>query len=411
MQNSFIILIGKLITLISKAFNLGSGSTWPGHIALIVNKNFIKETLHNTQTPIKSGQTKVVLVAGTNGKTTTSRMITTILKENHKTVFQNTAGANLLNGIASAVIMHSGFNGKIHKDYGIFEVDENILPLLLKELTPHAVILLNLFRDQLDRYGEIDNISKKWKTALQALPSSSVVILNADDPQIAFLGKDIPAKVINFGLEDKKLDQKVLEHASDSMYCPNCHTRLSYQAIYYSHLGIWHCPKCQLKRPRLNVSSAYYPLAGTYNKYNTLAAVALVQNEHLTDEQIIQALKTVTPAFGRQEVLDIENKRIQIFLSKNPASFNQSLETIANLGAKTLLIVLNDRIPDGRDVSWIWDIDFEKYMTRFEHIIVSGDRVYDMALRLEYAEKEFRISNFKFQIELILDEAIKTSSI
>jgi UDP-N-acetylmuramyl tripeptide synthase len=410
MLNILLILLGKCINFTSRIFNLGNGSTWPGHIALSVNKNFICEI-------IKYSPIKIVIIVGTNGKTTTSKMITTILEKNKKSVMHNTSGANLLNGIASSFIFNTNVFGKVNKDYAIFEVDENVLPLMLKEMTPHAILLLNLFRDQLDRYGEIDSIMKKWQTALAQLQNGTMVLLNADDPKIAYLGKDLKANVSYFGLEEKTIN-KTLQHASDSTYCPNCQTKLTYQKIYYSHLGLWSCPQCKIKRPKPEMSMIYYPLSGTYNKYNTLAAALFAKQEGISEANIEKALKTVTPAFGRQEMLKIDGKKVQIFLAKNPASFNQTLETIKNLGGKTVLFVLNDRIPDGRDVSWIWDIDIEDYIDEFENIIVSGDRVYDMGLRIEYSFKSpsdkqstSRIKNTedKLKIHESLDEAIKES--
>lgn len=398
MSNFFLILLGKAISLLSKILRLGHGSTWPGHVALSVNNHFISDLLQDSQT-------NIVIIAGTNGKTTTARIITIILREAGKKVFQNTSGANLLNGIASSIIMNATLFGRITKDYGIFEVDENTLPLILEEISPHSIILLNLFRDQLDRYGEIDSILKKWKNSLKMLPQSTNVIINADDPQIAYAGKDLRANILYFGLEGKS-GRKTLQHASDSIYCPQCSTKLFYKEVYYSHLGQWQCKHCKLQRPKLDIMTSDYPLPGMYNKYNTLAAILFAKTQQISPEIIQKALKKVTPAFGRQEKLSIDGKQVQIFLSKNPASFNQSLETIATLGAKTVLFVLNDRIPDGRDVSWIWDVDFEEYVNKFENIFVSGDRVYDMGLRLQYA-MEIKNTNEKLKIIQELETAIK----
>lgn len=404
MTNTSLVLFGKSFSVVSKLLNLGNGSTWPGHIALSANKDFIREITKNSQI-------KIIVVAGTNGKTTTSKMITTILKEDKKKVIHNTSGANLLNGIASTFIQHANILGKITQDYAVFEVDENILPLFLRECTPDAIILLNLFRDQLDRYGEIDTIAKKWKDALQNLPSSTKLFLNADDPEIAYLGADTKATVQYFGLEEKS-SNKQLQHASDSIYCPNCHTKLIYKQIYYSHLGEWSCPKCKLKRPKIDLSKTYFPLAGAYNKYNTLAAALFTQTEGVQKEIIEKALKKVKPAFGRQEIIEVAGKKVQLFLSKNPTSFNQSLETICysernEESSKNILFVLNDRIPDGKDISWIWDIDIEDYIKEFKNVTVSGDRVYDMALRIQYAQKNKKDSPVKLYENL--EEAIRES--
>ena len=404
-MNSILILLGKLIILFSKTFNMGNGSTWPGHIALNLNKNFIKEIIK------ANPHLKIILIAGTNGKTTTGKLIQTILEKNKKKVFQNQAGANLLNGIASTLALHSTVVGKINKDFAIFEIDENTFPLILKEINnPDFVIILNLFRDQLDRYGEVNIIAQKWSEALKQLTSSTKLILNADDPQIASLGLHLEGVSVKFfGLNDKRHAAIEMQHSSDSTYCPNCGSRLSYSVIFYSHLGIWKCLKCKNTRPKLDASSSpVYPLPGIYNYYNTIAAVSLSRQLGINEKNIISALKEFKPAFGRQELLNIHGKKVQIFLSKNPTSFNESLRTIKSLGAKKVLLVLNDRIPDGRDVSWIWDVDTEEYIKDFNFIIASGDRALDMGLRIKYSSK-FQISNFKFQIEENLRKAITLS--
>lgn len=399
-MNILLILLGKAIGLISKTFNLGSGSTWPGHIALNLNKNFIRDVLTtNDQKP------KTILIAGTNGKTTTGKMIQIILEKAGKKVFQNQAGANLLNGIASSLIQYCNKRGGLNYDYAIFEVDENTLPLALAQFTPDFLILLNLFRDQLDRYGEINIIAGKWKKTIDQLSSRTILLLNADDPQIAILGKSRTGKVFYFGLSDKEKGTNALAHASDSTYCPNCSSKLNYKKIFFSHLGIWECPNCSLKRPVPDISQFdQYPLVGTYNKYNILAAALLAQLNNISNRTIEQSLQQFEPAFGRQEALEIDGKKVQIFLSKNPTSFNESLRTIAELEAKHLLLVLNDRIPDGRDVSWIWDVDFEK-IDSHGSVYISGDRAYDMALRLKYAG----LTSFFKQIYTDIQKAIQSA--
>ena len=240
-MNTLLISFGKMISIISRFLNLGSGSTWPGHIALNINKNFIKEIVNN------NSQLKIILIAGTNGKTTTSKLIRTILEKNKIRVIHNESGANLINGIASVLIQNASISGKVNSDYAIFEIDENTLPLILKEINnPDFVIILNLFRDQLDRYGEVNTIASKWKDAIRHLPSETKLILNADDPQITYLGfyhisKAIPIpyrkrsydQVFFFGLNEKPSGKK-LQHASDSTYCPNCGNKLFYKSFQYS---------------------------------------------------------------------------------------------------------------------------------------------------------------------------------
>lgn len=395
-MNILLILIGKLVSIVSKYLNIGSGSTWPGHIALSLDKNFIKNILKTNDHRLKT-----ILIAGTNGKTTTGKLIQNILEKSGKKVFQNEGGANLLNGIASSMLLHSSVLCTLNYDYAIFEIDENALPLILKELTPDYIILLNLFRDQLDRYGEVNTIAVNWKNALNKLPPQTRLILNADDPQIAFIGEKSNSNALYFGIDSKNKTTKA-QHASDSTYCPVCGKKLIYNFIYFSHLGDWLCENCKYKHPeKIFTDSPIYPLTGTYNEYNTNTAVLLAKQTGVDEKIIKTALQEFKPAFGRQEILNIDGKKVQIFLSKNPTSFNESLRTIANLNAKNLLIVLNDRIPDGRDVSWIWDVDFEDFSSQFSNIIVSGDRTFDMGLRLKYAE-------FKnFQTEENLSDTIR----
>lgn len=385
MVNSFLIISGRLLSFLSRTLNAGNGSTWPGHIALSLNKNFIKDILKTNDQRLT-----IILVAGTNGKTTTGKLIQTILEKNGKKVFQNTAGANLLNGIASSLILNSNLSGKIDKNYAIFEIDENTLPLILREInSPNFIIILNLFRDQLDRYGEINTISKKWADALKELNQKTTLILNADDPQVAYLAFHLKGvNVKYFGINSNKSKTEKFQHASDSTYCPNCGEKLVYKTIYFSHLGDWTCKKCSYKHPEEIFSlSPLYPLSGVYNEYNTNASVLLAEQLEFKKENIRSALKDFEPAFGRQEVLSIDRKRVQIFLSKNPTSFNESLRTILEKRCKNLLIILNDRMPDGQDVSWIWDIDFESFIWKNKNITLSGDRVYDMGLRLKYASR------------------------
>ncbi len=380
MKNFLIIVLGKLITSISKKLNLGEGSTWPGHLALKSNPSFIKNI-------VKKSKTKIVLIAGTNGKTTTGKLITAILKENNSKVIHNDSGANLLNGIASSLLKNVDNNGKINADYAIFEIDENTLPSAIVNTNPHFVICLNLFRDQLDRYGEVDAIAKKWKNSFSKLNNSTIFIMNADDPLIANIASGIQKKIYYFGLENKQLVIKEEQNAADSIYCPNCQNKLEYEDVYFAHLGNWKCYHCESRRPKLDISEyKYYPLFGTYNIYNTLASVMFATLNNIPLDRITQAFKKFKPAFGRQEKINYKNTDFYLYLSKNPTSFNESLRTVNNLNSTVLLLILNDRIPDGRDISWIYDIDFEKLLKKNQKIIISGDRAYEMALRIKYAD-------------------------
>lgn len=402
MINRGLIAAGKIISKASQMLNRGNGSTWPGHIALKANKNFVKDILSHSNV-------KTIIVAGTNGKTTTSALIRAGLEKNGKTVFQNQSGANLLNGVASTLLLNTNSQGKLTQDFAIFEVDENSLPGVLEQVTPDYLVLLNLFRDQLDRYGEINTIVHKWQNAMSKLGGRTTLILNADDPQMAAIPilLKIPEKHVSyFSLTTNNHAVKQTPQAADSVSCPKCGNPLSFESIVFSHLGDWHCKKCGLTRPKSNQNEfSVYPLSGTYNKYNTHAAVLVLKEIGLRDKEIAKAFENFRPAFGRQEIIEYQKRKVQLFLSKNPTSFNQSYQTIKELHASTLLIILNDRIPDGRDVSWIWDTELHE-LEKFNHIFVAGDRAYDMALRLMYELKDKKEFGEKVRTFGELKEAI-----
>lgn len=396
-MNILLIWFGKLFSNLINILSLGRGSTWPGHIVLSFNNNFSKELLKNSKV-------KILIIAGTNGKTTTSKLIKTILENSGKKVLHNEEGANLENGLASTLIEGSNFFGKINYDYLIFESDENTLPLILNKIKPDFLILLNLFRDQLDRYGEIDSIAKKWESSVQKLSKNTKLIANADDASIAYIALKSKLKAQFFGLDKGEIHS--IPHGADTIYCPRCNSKLNFEFINFSHLGKWKCSKCKLKRPELNLSElSFYPLPGVYNKYNTLAAILFAKLNNVNNETIEQSLQSFKPAFGRQEVIKVYGKKIQLFLSKNPTSFNESLKTISSLDAKNILIVLNDRIPDGRDVSWIWDINLSP-LKKFKKVFLSGERVYDLAIRIKYEGiKNFQtFENLNFAIRKSLNE-------
>ncbi len=380
----FSILIGKFASLFIKTILNRNASTWPGHIALESNPDFIKDTLS------KNKGLKIVFIAGTNGKTTTTKALYHILKTNRIDVVRNDSGANLLNGLASLIIKNSNLLGKINSKALLFEVDENSFPLILKEIkNPNAIILLNLFRDQLDRYGEINTTSQKWKSSLEKTDSKTSVIANADDPQIIDLAKCAKGKKIFYSINDDLKKEKKLSHAVDSTNCPNCQNKLEYSRISYSHIGNFSCSKCKFKNPdsiKLDIKTDLY---GTFNTYNLTAAALCAENLFdIKRSDSIQSLEDFKPAFGRQEKITYKNTELLLLLSKNPTGFNESLKVAINNKYKNLVFALNDKIPDGRDISWIWDVDFELLHRGNFHITITGERAYDLANRLSYAGLE-----------------------
>jgi len=399
--------VAKTITSIVRSLRLGAASVLPGEIS---------RRLHPRLLPLLFEQVSqgVILVVGTNGKTTTSLLLKKILDDRGFKVVHNSSGANLINGLITALLSSTGITGNLTADYAILEVDENILPLLLQDCQPEYIIALNLFRDQLDRYGEVDTIAQRWHKAIAPLPKDITILLNADDPTLSSLGQQLKQKVLYFGLNEPELYLDEIPHAVDSIYCPSCGHLLDYQGVYLSHLGDYQCPSCGFKKSETNLDSREWPqiLIGVYNKYNTLAAGLLAQQLGIDSNHIYETIKNFKAAFGRAEELDIDGKKVRILLSKNPVGMNETIRAVNNINKATnsavTLLILNDRIPDGTDVSWIWDVDTEELVKLGGTLIVSGDRTYDMALRLQYSSPEILTeqSNFTLIVQENLHQAI-----
>lgn len=378
-SNRIALLLGKIIAFLIRLSGLGEGATWPGELLLRIRPEILKELNRNKK--------QVILVAGTNGKTTTVKMLEGIIRATGRKVRRNDSGANLDNGITSTLIRDADFSGKLESDVFILEVDEAAMPAVVSEIKPTLIILLNLFRDQLDRYGEVDLIAGRWRQTLAALSPETKVIINADDPHLSYISIGCPGKVFYFGLENPALYRKP-EHAADSVYCPSCGNRLTFAGMYFSHLGKYACGRCRFRHPDVNLTSGEIrsPLEGTYNLYNTMAAVLAARLLNIPGADIFRSLEAFVPAFGRMEKLVFRSTNIRIILSKNPTGLNESVKTVLKSGIRgPLLIVLNDRIPDGRDVSWIWDADMEMLSEYGYPVLVSGDRCFDMGVRLKYA--------------------------
>jgi len=399
MKNALIILVCKIISKISSLLNLGSGSTWPGHIALTINNKFIENVIDNNK------DLKIIVIAGTNGKTTSTALLKFILEKSGKKVFTNNEGANLLNGVASTIIKNSNLLSKLKFDFAIFESDEFNLPLLLGEISPDKILILNLFRDQLDRYGEVNTIALKWLESLKTLAYKTEVFINGDDPQLYFIGTKLTQKVQYFGIEKKLMKLKDIPNDVDSIYCPVCLSLLKYNQLSYAHLGDFYCSHCKFKREEVTDFSKEkitYPMKGLYNVYNTNAILQLFKSLNIVIPKnvgnIDKWLADFVPAFGRQEEIIYKNRKVFILLSKNPAGFNQSIQTVSEITNKNkanFLIILNNRIPDGLDISWIWDVDFQPILDVANNIYVSGDRVYDINLRLRYENDVRNIMTFE----------------
>jgi len=350
------------------------------------------------------------VISATNGKTTTAAMVASILERTGRRLVHNRAGANMAGGVASALADASRRGGRtLDGDLGLFEVDEFWLGEVVEELQPRALLLANLFRDQLDRYGELDTIADRWAAVVAERARSTQLVLNADDPLVADLGRAESAEPWYFGVEDDAVAHAELQHASDSKHCRRCGHAYVYDAAYMGHLGRYHCPNCGNRRPDPAVaaesvqlrgirSAAFtlrtphgstrveLPLPGLYNVYNALGAAALCLSLGVELPTIAAGLGAVEPAFGRAETIELDGRATSILLIKNPAGANEVLRTLALEGGELDLFgILNDGIADGRDVSWVWDADWEVLAGHVRRMTCSGTRAAELALRMKYA--------------------------
>jgi lipid II isoglutaminyl synthase (glutamine-hydrolysing) len=396
---------GKALRLVSRALGRGGGTTLPGYVAGRIDPGLAASLAAS----LPNG---CVLVTGTNGKTTTTRILAGAARDAGLEVITNPEGSNMLSGVATSLLVRTNSLGILDvpaSAIGIFEVDEGALPAAIEALSPRLVVITNLFRDQLDRYFEVDFVAQLWEKAMAGLPPTTTVVLNADDPQVAYLGDDIEAKVIHFGLEDRQWSRPTLEHAADSRRCPKCSHDLLYDLSFYAHLGHYACKECGWRRPdprfaawkvQLNgvegsQTQASTPsgerlirlaLPGLYNACNALAASAAASCLGVDPDLVQEAARETVCAFGRFERVSVGTKSAVLLLVKNPTGFNESLRLVLSAeGSRYLLLGLNDNGPDGRDVSWIWDVEFEQCRGRLAYLAISGHRAKDLALRLKYA--------------------------
>jgi lipid II isoglutaminyl synthase (glutamine-hydrolysing) len=340
------------------------------------------------------------LVSATNGKTTTTAMAAEILGPRLR-LAHNRSGANLVSGVASTLLSAR------EAELGLFEVDEAALPEVARRVRPRAVCLGNLFRDQLDRYGELELVAERWRAAARELDAEAELVVNGDDPQVGDLARE-HGRALVFGLDDPRHAAPSLPHAADSKWCLRCGRPYTYASAYVGHLGDYRCESCGHARPPLDVVARQIELdglegvafdlmtangkirirlrlPGLYNVYNALAAASLALALGAGLDEIQAGLERFGAAFGRFERIRIGDRTVLILLVKNPAGANEAVRTLVAGGPPRLaLIALNDAIADGRDVSWIWDVDFEPLLDGLERLVVSGERAAELALRCKY---------------------------
>jgi UDP-N-acetylmuramyl tripeptide synthase len=387
------IALARAAGRLSRLAGRGGGTTLPGKILATLDPGALGTLAQRL--PLGSA-----LVSATNGKTTTAAIVSEILAGRIR-LAHNRAGANLVSGVASALLAAE------EAELGLFEVDEGAFPDIAARIHPRAVCLGNLFRDQLDRYGELELVAERWRAALAQLDPAATVVVNADDPLLADIARGRP-NATRYGLDDPRVARERLPHAADSKYCRACGSPYEYGAAYVGHLGDYVCPHGDHARPPLEVAAREIelkgleatsfdlvtgigtrrlalPLPGLYNVYNAVAAASLALALGASLDEIEAGVARFRPAFGRFERIRSGDKAVLLLLIKNPAGANEVVRTlVADGGPRLAVIALNDNIADGRDVSWIWDVDFEPLAETLERLVVTGGRAAELALRFKY---------------------------
>ena len=391
--------IARIVGWVSRLSGRG-GSSLPGLVARRIDPNVFRRISQR----IPRG---VILLTGTNGKTTTAAIASHLLRQSGLKVIHNRAGANLILGLTATMIQASRWRLYPPHDLALLETDEATMPKAAHEGRPRVIVVTNFFRDQLDRYGELSTTVNFVKNGISSLDPDGWLILNADDPQVAYLGQSW-TRVIYFGADLSAYPTPAgHQDVADARFCPRCGSELMYSRQYYAHLGDYRCPSCRYQRPLPDVLLVDWPktkgalridyrgeqirvpnrLPGLYNAYNVMAAMAIALLYEVELKSLVASLSAFRPAFGRMEEIFLDDHQLWLALVKNPVGFNQVLNTIAEDEgtAKNLLFIINDRYADGQDVSWLWDVDFENFVNSDWRVWISGIRARDMAVRLLYA--------------------------
>jgi len=430
MRSLLAITVAKAILKVNRITGSG-GSSLPGLVAKKFDPNILKKLVQNN---FPRG---IIVVTGTNGKTTTTSLIANILNQDGVSFVHNKTGSNMERGLISTMIESASMAGKFKAEVGLFEVDEAYMPKVCRAINPSWIVVTNLFRDQLDRYGELDKVARSFRDLFEDLPGTQLV-LNADDPLVASLGYNLETdqKPIYFGVDDYVGPKLVNDHTADSIFNPFTQEKLYYTQQYFGHIGKYRGKSGGFTRPKPDYSAnnvkqtgttnikfninnskdtVKLDLVGLFNVYNALAAFSLVKSATGTPDDIIySALKQSSAAFGRSEEVDFDGRSLLLLLIKNPTGLNQIIQTYLSREKDRLLVfVINDNYADGRDVSWLWDAALEDLKSYKGKIIVGGARANDMALRLKYAGLEDILieSDSSKLIEAILANSTKRSKI
>jgi lipid II isoglutaminyl synthase (glutamine-hydrolysing) len=395
---------GKAAGTASRVLGVGGGTSFPGLVARRIDPRVLQKAT-------AASDVRTTVVTGSNGKTTTCRMLAALAQTGGLRVTQNRSGSNLLQGVTSAAVRGTDLLGRMDAQLLLLEVDEGTVRLVTPEVRPEVFLVTNIFRDQLDRFGELYSMARGLEAAIEALPASATVVLNGDDPLVASFAPNARARRLYFGI---RVDgPQVPEHAADTIRCVRCLHLLNYRAVHLSHLGDYQCPECGITRPRLDVAVTsvrplpeagseitvetaagtfplQVPLPGVHNVYNAAAALAgglaLSLPRPLEPADARRAMAGLRPAFGRLEEIQAGDRQVVLAFVKNPTSYNATLrEVLQRPGRKHILAAHSNTVVDGEDFAWLWDVDLEQLVPQLASLVVSGTRAEEVALRFKYA--------------------------
>jgi lipid II isoglutaminyl synthase (glutamine-hydrolysing) len=419
---------GKLAGASGRFFHIGGGTSLPGMVARRIDPNILKSV-------VGASKAKKIVITGSNGKTTTARMTAAIADFSGQRVSHNRTGSNMLQGVTSVAVNFADVFGRLDSDVLLFEIDEGTIPLAVPEIQPDVVLITNIFRDQLDRYGELYSVANALNKMLDGLPETSTILLNGNDPQVASFGHNAKAKRLFFGLETKEVGTAVPEQSADIIRCINCQEDLQYEVAYMSHLGIYHCPNCGYTLPKLDFAvtsvklaadgqgpsqvkmrtpqgeiAFEIPIPGLHNVYNAAAAIGATMSAGFSMEKTPAAIASIRPAFGRLEKIQAGDQTIYLAFVKNPTSFNLMLRLIAQHDTeKHMMVVASNTIVDGEDFAWLWDVDIESIASDIRDVVCSGSKAEELAMRLKYAEIPVDKISIVHEREAALDAALRNA--
>jgi len=394
---------GKGSGAAGRLLNIGGGTSFPGALARRIDPLVLQKVA-------TASMAHKAVITGSNGKTTTCRMLAALAQAAGTSVAQNRSGSNLLQGVTSVAVREADLRGRMDARLLLLEVDEATMRRVAPEVAPDMVLITNVFRDQLDRFGELYSMARMLEDAIEALPAGASVVLNGDDPLVASFAPHAQARRLHFGLRLEDAGTEIPEHAADTIRCVHCQHPLTYRRAYLSHLGDYECRGCGSRRPDLDIAvtqvqaspdgstditvetpagtmQVRVPLPGLHNVYNAAAALAgAFALGALEPQSARSALADLRPAFGRLEEISADGRRTVLSFVKNPASYNATLRLIMRRpGRKHVLAAHSNTVVDGEDFAWLWDVDLEQLVPDLASLVVSGTRAEEVALRMKYA--------------------------